>query len=156
MDPTDWFSSDAAVERLFASLQGRAREAAAAAVNGAADAAEDRLPGLSNSARLELDRTIALARVRASQAVDAEKAHAIRILAEVSPQLRAELSAIARDAGVSATGGAMDEFDRRAAAYRAPSWAVALAAAAGLAAAVAIAASIAQAANARDAAGGAR
>lgn len=118
MDPNDWFSSDAAVERLFASLQGRARDAAAAAVNGAADAASERLPGLANDARIELDRTIALARVRASQAVDAEKAHAIRILAEVMPPLRAQLNAIAREAGVSASGGAIDELGRRSSSYR--------------------------------------
>lgn len=109
----DWFLSDERIERLFGQLRERARETAAAAVNQAAETAEDSLPSLGAALRTELDATISLARMRASETVDAEKAHAIRVLAEVVPGLRTEINRIAREAGLSASGGALDEAQRR-------------------------------------------
>lgn len=113
MNPRDWFVSDADIARLFAALRGQARAAAADAVNGAADAAVAQLPRLGDAARRELDSAIRMARVHVGEAVDEQKAHAIRILAEVSPELRSQVNEIARQAGASASGGAIDEANRR-------------------------------------------
>lgn len=121
MNPRDWFVSDADLARLFATLRGQARASAAEAVNGAADAAVAQMPRLGDAARRELDAAIRMARVHLNETVDEQKAHAIRIIAEVSPELRSQVNDIAHQAGASASGGAIDEANRRGSALAASS-----------------------------------
>lgn len=118
MDTFDWFDSDALLAELFSRLNGQAREAAVAAVNGAADAARAQLPSLGAAARVELGAALDLIRAQLDRAVTEQTAHAIRILADAQPQLRTQVNELAREAGVGASQGAIDNARRESASLR--------------------------------------
>lgn len=118
MDTFDWFDSDALLTELFARLNGQAREAAVSAVNGAADAARTQLPSLGAAARVQLSAALDLIRAQIDRAVTEQTAHAIRVLADAQPQLRAQVNDLARQAGLSASQGAIESARRESAALR--------------------------------------
>ncbi len=123
----DWFETDSRLEDLFAQLRGQARIGAMEAVQGAADALVARLPSLGAAARAELAAAIQQVRVAVSAEIDAQQARAIRILAQYEPTLRDRVNRIARDAGASLSGGALEEADRQGGIYaaKARSWVIA-------------------------------
>lgn len=101
--------SDTSMRDWFNGLRGAPRAAAAEAVDGAIATARAQLPMLSVDLRNQVSAAIASIHGQLSGILDIESAHAIRILAQLQPQLRAQLSDIAEGVGGGLAKGAGHE-----------------------------------------------